>query len=93
MRRFFVYGLTIALLAACSAPKADVPVYVWHLIGNNTVLDSLQKDFQAWKSHGVTGVCIETRSMEQIEQVAALAQICTPPTPTPTVSWTLPTQK
>ena len=74
MKHRILLSLAAALLlAACSAPKAEVPVYVWHMIGNNTPLDSLQKDFQAWKSHGVTGVCIETRSMEQIEQVAALA--------------------
>ena len=74
MKHRILLSLAAALLlAACSAPKADVPVYVWHMIGNNTPLDSLQKDFQAWKSHGVTGVCIETLSMEQIEQVAALA--------------------
>ena len=71
-RILLIFAATL-LFAACSAPKADVPVYVWHLIGNNTNLDSLQRDFRAWKSHGVTGVCIETRSMEQIGQAAALA--------------------
>ena len=68
-------GLAAALtLAACTqAVKEPTPVYVWHQISATPNLDSLQHVFHVWRSKGVTGVCIQTASTDQIEEVAARA--------------------
>jgi len=63
----------ILLMAACSRPQTQIPVYVWQNIPSHMDMDSLQRCFRMWKSHGVTGVCIETRSLEQVREASALA--------------------
>ena len=62
------------VLAACSSPKeSPLKVYVWQNIGSHVDMDTLQRDFRVWKSHGVTGVCIETRSLDQVREASARA--------------------
>ena len=62
------------LLAACCAPqKEPAKVYVWQSIGTKTNMDTLRMDFRQWKENGVSGVCIETRNIEQIKEASALA--------------------
>ena len=76
MRIKNIFHLSIAavlLMAACSRPNTQIPVYVWQIISDNMDMDSLQHCFQSWKSHGITGVCIETRSLEQVRKASALA--------------------
>lgn len=53
--------------------QAPLPVYVWQSIGSRTNMDTLQRDFRLWKEHGVTGVCIETKSLEQVREASARA--------------------
>ena len=75
MKHRFLFCLAAALcLAACSSGKEEkVAVCIWHQIEGTPNLDSLRIEFQKWKGRGVTGVCIQTDSIEQIEPVAALA--------------------
>ena len=75
MKHHILLCVAVAMgLAACSSPKAERPlVYIWHQIDSLANLDSLQMDFHEWASRGVTGVCIQTASMDQIKDVAARA--------------------
>jgi len=69
-----VFLSALFLVAACSPPEQKpLPVYVWQSIGTHMNMDTLQMDFHKWKSHGVTGVCIETRSLEQVKEASARA--------------------
>ena len=67
-------SLLVALaLVGCSAPKTQVPVYVWQGISEKTDMDALRKDFQTWKAHGVTGVCLNNRDPEIVRKASAIA--------------------
>ena len=75
MKPRLVLGLAAALLlTACNGPKKEpVSVYMWQRIATNTNMDTLQMHFRDWKSHGVTGVCIDARGKEGIEDAARRA--------------------
>lgn len=75
MKTNFILGVAAALvLAACTnSVKEPTPVYLWHRIGASTNMDSLQVNFKQWAQKGVTGVCIETYNLEQIEEAARRA--------------------
>jgi len=75
MKSRLLFGVAAALiLAACShSVEEPTPVYLWHNINAKTNMDTLQMYFHQWASRGVTGVCIETHSMEQIEEAAKRA--------------------
>ena len=65
---------TLLLLAACARPAQDsVSVYMWQRVSAKTNLDTLQHAFKNWKSHGVTGVCIDSRDLEITRKVSAMA--------------------
>ena len=66
-------AVAMVLSACSSSPKEPARVCVWYQIEGEPNLDSLQTVFHTWKSRGVTGVCIQTDEMEQIEGVAAIA--------------------
>ena len=62
------------MLAACTGGnKEPVSVYLWHRLTFNPNMDSLQRSFQIWKSKGVTGVCIDARSIENIVEASRRA--------------------
>ena len=64
----------LAVLAACKGPQPErFSVYVWQNIGAAMDMDTLQSYYHIWKDNGITGVCIETRSLEQLREAAARA--------------------
>ena len=68
----FLAGLLV--VASCSrTTRQTIPVYVWHSIGSKANMDTLQRYFHIWASRGITGVCLETKNLEQIEEAAARA--------------------
>ena len=74
--KFFSVFAVICMAAACSHQKKEeskLPVYVWQSINSHCDMDTLQRDFHVWKSHGVTGVCIETGSLDQVREASARA--------------------
>ena len=40
-----------AVMAACSTPKAKVPIYAWEGINEKTDMDELSEKYRFWKSH------------------------------------------
>jgi len=71
---FSLFSLAVILaITVCSCTEQRLPVYVWQSIGSRTNMDTLQRDFRIWKQHGVTGVCIETKSLEQVREASARA--------------------
>ena len=74
MKRFSLLAvLAVLLTVACTKPKAQVPVYVWEGISENTDMAALQEQMRQWKAHGVTGVCINNRDVELVRKASALA--------------------
>ena len=73
MKKLLVLLFAAALMAACTAPKAQFPVYAWYGINENTDMDQLRENFRFWKSQGVVGVCIENSNPEIVAQASALA--------------------
>ena len=57
----------------CAPVKEPIPVYMWHRVSTQVNLDTLQQQFKFWKSHGVTGVCIDARNLELTREVSARA--------------------
>jgi len=71
---FLVLLACIFVLAAgCSSKKEPVTVYMWQRLSLNENPDTLAARFKEWKSHGVTGVCIDGRNLEQTKMASALA--------------------
>ena len=74
LKRQFLALAAILQFTACSSPVQEtIPVYVWKRVPAETNMDSLQTEFRKWKSMGVTGVCIDTRGKEGIENAAIRA--------------------
>ena len=72
--RLLLSFVAALLLAACTGTnKGPVSVYVWHRLSTNPNMDSLQKDFHIWKSKGVTGVCLDARSLEGVIEASRRA--------------------
>lgn len=72
--RLLVPLAALFVFAACSAPVQEpASVYIWQRVSSKTNLDTLQQQFRLWKSHGVTGVCIDARDLEQTREVSARA--------------------
>lgn len=70
----FITLATVLAVVACSAPvKEPIPVYMWQRVSTRTNLDTLQQQFRLWKSHGVTGVCIDAHNLERTREVSARA--------------------
>lgn len=59
MKKLLIAMFGVLLLMACQTKRENVlPIYVWQSWGDSTITaDSIRKDFEEWKSHGVTGVC------------------------------------
>lgn len=74
---FLASSAALALAAACSTTKDEinktVPVYIWQRVSEDANLDTLQTQFREWRSHGVTGVCIDARNLDQIRGISARA--------------------
>ena len=71
-------GLLCALaallaLASCSEKKPAIPLYGWEGIGANPDMEAIRTRWSDWKTHGMTGVCINA-SLENTPALAALAQ-------------------
>ncbi len=68
--------LALILAAAGASAKANrIPLYVWQGWGDNTTAETLKADFKQWKSHGVTGVCINAgMDVEKIRTAAKVAK-------------------
>ena len=73
MRKLLLFVAAAALLLACSGPKAQVPLYGWHGINENTDMAALQELFHNWKAQGFTGVCINNNNPELVKKASALA--------------------
>ena len=75
MRIRILAALTaVLMLAACNGQKQNkIAVYVWQNIGAAMDMDTLQSYYHIWKANGVTGVCIESRSLDQVRETAARA--------------------
>ena len=72
-RLFFSFVAALRLAACTGANKGPVSVYVWHRLSTNPNMDSLQKNFHVWKSKGVTGVCLDARSLEGVIEASRRA--------------------
>lgn len=73
MKKLLFYALAAALVfTACSEKKAPVPLYGWESVGADPDLDALRAKWGEWKSHGMTGVCVNAR-LAEIPALSALA--------------------
>ena len=73
MKKILFSLAAILVLAACSGPKAQVPIYVWEGINENTDMDALQQKMQFWKSQGVVGVCLNNSDPQIVREASARA--------------------
>ena len=74
LNHFHALLAAVFLAAACSSPqKESVPIYVWQNVSYQTSSDTLMQHFVDWKRHGVTGVCISARDLDQIREASAMA--------------------
>jgi hypothetical protein len=73
MKSIIRYTLLVFVVFLYRNAFAEIPVYVWQSWNENTCEESLKKDFAAWKSHGVTGVCYNTGFDTQRASIAAKA--------------------
>lgn len=72
--RFSVILAALLVVVACSAPeKEPIPVYMWQRVSADVNLDTLHQQFKFWKAHGITGVCIDARSLERTQAISAMA--------------------
>ena len=72
MKRLLIALAALLTLAACTEKKPAVPLYGWQGIGANPDLEAVRAEWQEWKSHGFTGVCINA-PLEATPALAALA--------------------
>ena len=61
----------LAVLVSCAEKKPAVPLYGWQGMGKNPDLNEVRAQFENWKSHGFTGVCIQA----SVEDTPAIAKI------------------
>jgi len=62
----------LAVLTGCTEKKAPIPLYGWKGIGENPDMEAVRAEWQEWKSHGMTGVCINA-PIEATPALSALA--------------------
>ena len=72
MKRLLIAFAALAVLCSCAEKKAAIPVYGWESIGKNPDLDEVRAKFQQYRSHGLTGVCIQA-DLADIPALSAIA--------------------
>ena len=73
MKRFFFLLTAVLCLAACTS-KTEIPVYLWAGGTRNMDDSTLRANFELWKSHGVSGVCVNLGfDIPAVERVSAIA--------------------
>lgn len=72
-RHLVLLALSVLLVGCTGAPRQKTPVYVWQVMPETTVMDSLRQDFHFWKTQGVVGVCMESGQLDLIREASALA--------------------
>lgn len=73
----YLIPLLLLLLTACASRVAErIPVYAWHHWEDTTTVESLEREFRLWASHGITGVCYNPKGfhLERIRQAAQVAK-------------------
>jgi uncharacterized lipoprotein YddW (UPF0748 family) len=76
MKKLIFILLALLLMVPCQAKhKVRVPVFVWQGWNAKISDDSLAKDFQKWKAHGVRGVCFNAGfDIDKITKAAKMAK-------------------
>lgn len=75
--RLALLALSAAAASCTGAKGPDVPFYVWQTVGENFSADSLKADFERYKVHGCTGVCISAGlDTVRIARCAGIAREC-----------------
>ena len=72
MKRFVMILAAVLALAACTEKKQAIPLYGWEGMGANPDMEAVRARWSDWKSHGMTGVCINA-PIEATPELAALA--------------------
>mgnify|MGYP002624137538 CR=1 FL=1 len=73
MRKSIILAALALAMCACSAPKAQFPVYGWEGISEKTDFDALRERWTAYKENGLTGVCINNNNPDLVRKASALA--------------------
>lgn len=73
MKRILLLLTAAFCLAACTQ-KENIPVYLWFTGAKNMSDSALTENFELWKSHGVTGICVNVGfDVERVEKLSAMA--------------------
>lgn len=74
MKRLFFILTAVLCLAACTSKK-EIPVYLWAGGTRNMDDSTLRANFELWKSHGVSGVCVNLGfDIPAVKRVSAVAK-------------------
>ena len=74
MMKKTLFCVLAALLAltACSEKKRSIPLYGWESIRQSPDPEAVRARFQEWKSHGLTGICVQSNLVD-IPVIARIA--------------------
>ncbi len=68
----FALAALLLLLCGCSGKKAATPLYGWESVRRGADLEAVRAKWSGWKSHGMTGVCVNA-PLEEVPALSALA--------------------
>ena len=72
MKKILFCALAALLTLSACSEKKTVPLYGWQSVRANPDLAADREEWTGWKSHGMTGVCVNAR-LEDVPALAALA--------------------